>query len=320
MLNACILWLPTSDYNKGDWSWLIENGKLTKRNTFVCNPCLDYAKKNRTKRNVSNTTLEQEQNTNSKHDNNEEDEIIRNNIKATIESIKNKTLSEQECSQLCISLGNYLNMKIFQNSKSFLDDKTYKKPTLIDDVEKYLDLFPVGLLQFLTHKTKGQKNMVNRRSNQLAMIIEDIYATRNSKYVVPLRFSQGLVKWSLSGSKTAHAIDSSSSACGSITTLRKFLNENAKDTINECFPENDVDIFADNTQKKVKTARVKEDGTTPQNVAANVVFLQSNPPTNYQSDFSLSPRHWLNKSNNFANDILVFENEIFKTFFPLIVT
>ena len=64
----------------------------------------------------------------------------------------------------------------------------------------------------------------------------------------------------------------------------------------------------------------KEDGTTPLNIATNVVFVILNPPANYQGDFSLSPRHWLNKSNNFANDILVFENEIFKTFFPLIVT
>ena len=42
-------------------------------------------------------------------------------------------------------------MKIFENSKLFMDDKTYKKPTLTDDVEKYSDLFPVGLVQFLTH-------------------------------------------------------------------------------------------------------------------------------------------------------------------------
>ena len=53
------------------------------------------------------------------------------------------------------------------------------------------------------------------------------------------------MKWSLSGSKTVHAIDTSSSTCGSITTLRTFLNENPKDTINECFPENDVEIFAE---------------------------------------------------------------------------
>ena len=55
-----------------------------------------------------------------------------------------------------------------------MDDKTYKKPTLIDDVEKYLDLLLIGLVQFLTHITKDQKNMVNQESNQLVLIIEDI--------------------------------------------------------------------------------------------------------------------------------------------------
>ena len=83
--------MSSNDYNKRDWSWLIENGKLTKRNAFVCKLCLDYAKKNPIKGNVSNTTQEQEQNTNSNHDNNEEDDIISNNIKATIESLNNKS-------------------------------------------------------------------------------------------------------------------------------------------------------------------------------------------------------------------------------------
>ena len=55
-----------------------------------------------------------------------------------------------------------------------MDDKTYKKPTLIDDVEKYLDLLLIGLVQFLTHITKDQKNMVNQQSNLLVLIIEDI--------------------------------------------------------------------------------------------------------------------------------------------------
>ena len=90
-----------------------------------------------------------------------------------------------------------------------MDDKMYKKPTLIDDVEIYLNLFPIGLVQFLIHLTSDQKNMVNQRSNQLVLTIP-------------------IVKWSLSGSKTADAIDSSSSACGSITTLHTFLNENAQ--------------------------------------------------------------------------------------------
>ena len=52
-------------------------------------------------------------------------QFLTHNIKATIESLSNKSLSEQECCQLCISLGNYLNMKIFENSKLFMNDKMY---------------------------------------------------------------------------------------------------------------------------------------------------------------------------------------------------
>ena len=43
-------------------------------------------------------------------------QFLSHNIKGTIESLSNNSLSEQECCQLCISLGNYLNMKIFENS------------------------------------------------------------------------------------------------------------------------------------------------------------------------------------------------------------
>ena len=34
-----------------------------------------------------------------------------------------------------------------------------------------------------TQEQEQNANMLNRRSNQLALIIEDIYARRNSKYV-----------------------------------------------------------------------------------------------------------------------------------------
>ena len=120
------------------------------------------------------------------------------------------------------------------------------------------------------------------------------------------------MKWSLSVSKTAHAIDSSSSACGSITTLRTFLNENAKDTMN-IFLKMMLTLSLTIPRKKVRQLVLKR-MEQHLNVATNV-FLQLNPSTNYQSDFSLSPRHWLNEKNNFANDILVFENEIFKNIF-----
>ena len=58
-----------------------------------------------------------------------------------------------------------------------------------------------------------------------------------------------LVKWSLSGSKTAHTIDGVSSASASITTLRRVLKDNADNNRNFCFSSGDVDVFADNTKK-----------------------------------------------------------------------
>ena len=79
----------------------------------------------------------------------------------------------------------------------------------------------------------------------------------------------------------------------------------------------DVDVFANNTQKKGKISRVKEDGTTPLNVASNIVFIQSNPANNYQSLSHLSPRNCLNKADDSASDIIFYDDELSsKTFAP----
>ena len=51
------------------------------------------------------------------------------------------------------------------------------------------------------------------------------------------------------------------SASGSITTLRTWMKESAKNP-NDIDDRGDVDVFVDNTQRKDKTSRVKEDGTT----------------------------------------------------------
>ena len=51
------------------------------------------------------------------------------------------------------------------------------------------------------------------------------------------------------------------SASGSITTLRTWMKESAKNP-NVTDDSGDVDVFVDNTQRKDKTSRVKEDRTT----------------------------------------------------------
>ena len=55
---------------------------------------------------------------------------------------------------------------------------------------------------------------------------------------------------------------------------------------------------------------MKEDGTTPPNVATNVVFIQSNPATNYQSLSHLSPRNWLNKADDSLSDFISYDDEL----------
>ena len=51
------------------------------------------------------------------------------------------------------------------------------------------------------------------------------------------------------------------SASGSITTLCTWMKESAKNP-NVIDDSGDVDVFVDNTQRKDKTSRVKEDETT----------------------------------------------------------
>ena len=66
----------------------------------------------------------------------------------------------------------------------------------------------------------------------------------------------------LCGSKTAHVLDGCSYPSGCVTTLQKFLKSFAEQP-NLCFTTGDVVVWADYTQRKSKTCRVREDGTTP---------------------------------------------------------
>ena len=116
-------------------------------------------------------------------------------------------------------MGNFLNMDIYNRSKLMMNNAEYKKFTEISPTELYLKKFNYGLVNFLICLSKDKKGIVNKRLNQIAMIIEQVLATRNAKFIGLLSFSQVVVKWSLSGSKTAHTIDRVSSASGSITTL-----------------------------------------------------------------------------------------------------
>ena len=66
-----------------------------------------------------------------------------------------------------------------------------------------------------------------RKLYSLYILIEHIESLKNRKYVGQLSFSEGLVKWNFCGSKAAHTLESCSSACGSITTLKTFFKDKA---------------------------------------------------------------------------------------------
>lgn len=77
----------------------------------------------------------------------------------------------------------------------------------------------------------------------------------------------------MSGSKMCHLLDDSSTAAGRITSLKKVVKEFSIKP-NECFNHGDVDIFFDNTQTFGKTRRVREGGSTPDDISTNVVFIK----------------------------------------------
>ena len=102
---------------------------------------------------------------------------------------------------------------------------------------------------------------------------------------------QELVKRLIFGIKAAHVLDSGTTSSGSITTMKNLSYQPASEP-NACFANGDVYVFAENTRRAGKTRRAKGNGKTPLSVATNAVFIQSNPPTEFQSLSQLCPSIW----------------------------
>ena len=124
------------------------------------------------------------------------------------------------------------------------------------------------------------------------MLIEHLQGIRNASYFGLFSFAEGLVKWNVSGSKALHSLDSCSRACGSVATMKNFFKEKGA-VPNSCVMAEDIEIFADNTKRKGRTSRVKEDVKTPIGIATNVVIIQFNFESFIQQDIRLSPENWL---------------------------
>ena len=133
-------------------------------------------------------------------------------------------------------------------------------------------------------------------------------------YIGPYSFAQSVVTWTLIGSETAHSLQGMTSSSGSIKNPRNFLKCSSNETKNTCFP-NDCDIFADNTQRKGKTIKITETGTTPLGIVTNVFFIESYFKTDIMKNPELIPMKWLSK-DRIDNASLIFtkEDELSKIF------
>ena len=149
----------------------------------------------------------------------------------------------------------------------------------------------------------------------LCLAFEQIYYTRNLTFIGPFSFSTSLVKWLLHHSKSSHTLDGCSYPSGSVTTLQKFLWSSSQDE-DKCYESGDVEVWANNTQRKGKTSRIWKDGTTPISIAMNVVFICPNPVTHRQKIYELSPRHWRNTKANIPLLIHQFEEQLNTIFRP----
>ena len=273
--------VTSKDYNKNSLKWLIKNGYLSERNKYFCNGCLKYAEN---KLNESNGTVNvgnQKGLENSQSYSDSENETIGNSVAYVLKLIKENKLNETETIELCCALGQLLNKSVYKDCKSVQFSKQYT--SFGENLDTKQLQRPKPLISFITDVTSDSKKKFDyRKEYRICLAIEQLYFIRHFMFIGPFSFAQGLVKWSFSGSKAAHALDGGTTSCGCIATMKNLLCQLATEP-NVCFANGDVHVFADNTQRTGKTSRVKENGTAPLSAATNVVFIQSNPPTEFQS-------------------------------------
>ena len=102
--------------------------------------------------------------------------------------------------------------------------------------------------------------------------------------------------------------------------IKTFFKDKAVNK-NVCNLVEDIEVFADNTQKKGGTAWIKEDSTASIGITTNVVILQFNYKSEIQQN-DFSPDKWLCTTTD-DNETLLKIQEIesrLSTNYPLIPT
>ena len=117
----------------------------------------------------------------------------------------------------------------------------------------------------------------------LCLAVQQIHYTRNPTFIGSFSFSTSLVKWLFHGSKLSHAFDGCSYPSGSVTTLQNFLQSSSQDE-NKCFESGDVEVWADNTERKGKTSQSPRGWGNTYNHTNECTFYASQPCYSYTED------------------------------------
>lgn len=226
-------------------------------------------------------------------------------IDCVIDALNKGLLQEDDVARLSKALGEsmreFITTDIGSLSGVYKDMDVLSKLCCKDFIEKR----PGILVQFVNSICSIDLDKAgNKKLSAYCQLIEQLYFLKNLNFIGPFSFSNNIVKWTFTGSKTCVALDGASMAAGSVTTLKKILN-NASVEENNCFSSGDVDVFFDNTQRIGKTRRVREGGLTPMNVATNVVFIQNCVETNIQTISELITENWMSKKTDGVSDLHV---------------
>ena len=134
--------------------------------------------------------------------------------------INDGNISQFEREKLCEALGKSVNLDIYRDSINSKHSITNMEKTAEIDSHTYLMSFYrpsmkllVGMADISLNSTTSPKKM-----HALCLAVEQIHYTRNLTFIGPFSFSNSLVKWSLHGSKSSHALDGCSYRSGSVTT------------------------------------------------------------------------------------------------------
>ena len=117
--------------------------------------------------------------------------------------IQKKEIFNEGFLKLCETIGLALRDKIYEDSQNMKTE--YKNVDLLThNCESYLSEREPGLVVLVKSLTRVKtlpKAKDSSLSYGLCLVLEQIYSTRNSKFVGPMSFTQEEVKWSFSGSK-----------------------------------------------------------------------------------------------------------------------